>query len=168
MKLATLLYIKNDNGDYLLLERVKHPNKGLLSPAGGKLDVHLAESPVECAVREAQEEIGLTVESITPLGFLDPLATISGFRVLPVVAWIDPGYVATPDPNEVDEVFEVDLDYLMRPDNLERIPIEYRGRSRQVLQFRDSPQASRHRIWGATASILFNLRERLARFEAQT
>lgn len=59
MKLATLLYIKNDNGDYLLLERVKHPNKGLLSPAGGKLDVHLAESPVECAVREAQEECGI-------------------------------------------------------------------------------------------------------------
>jgi len=60
MKLATLLYIKNDNGDYLLLERVKHPNKGLLSPAGGKLDVHLAESPVECAVREAYEECGVS------------------------------------------------------------------------------------------------------------
>jgi len=59
MKLATLLYIKNDNGDYLLLERVKHPNKGLFSPAGGKLDIHLAESPIECAVREAHEECGI-------------------------------------------------------------------------------------------------------------
>lgn len=59
MKLATLLYIKNDNGDYLLLERVKNPNKGLLSPPGGKLDVHLAESPIECAVREANEECAI-------------------------------------------------------------------------------------------------------------
>jgi len=59
MKLATLLYIKNDNGDYLLLERVKNPNKGLFSPPGGKLDIHLAESPIECAVREAYEECGI-------------------------------------------------------------------------------------------------------------
>jgi len=59
MKLATLLYIKNSQGDYLLLERIKNPNKGLLSPPGGKLDVHLAESPIECAVREAHEECGL-------------------------------------------------------------------------------------------------------------
>ena len=59
MKLATLLYIKNDNGDYLLLERVKNPNKGLFSPPGVKLDVHLAESPIECAVREANEECGI-------------------------------------------------------------------------------------------------------------
>ncbi|MBS1513482.1 MAG: NUDIX domain-containing protein [Bacteroidetes bacterium] len=59
MKLATLLYIRNENGDYLLLERVKNPNKGLLSPPGGKLDAHLAESPIECAVREASEECGI-------------------------------------------------------------------------------------------------------------
>ena len=162
--------IPRESGIRVLLTRrtesLRH-HAGQVSFPGGRIERADAD-PIAAAVREAQEEIGLTVESITPLGFLDPLATISGFRVLPVVAWIDPGYVATPDPNEVDEVFEVDLDYLMRPDNLERIPIEYRGRSRQVLQFRDSPQASRHRIWGATASILFNLRERLARFEAQT
>lgn len=59
MKLATLLYIKNDKDDYLLLERVKNPNQGLFSPPGGKLDVHLAESPIECAVREAHEECGI-------------------------------------------------------------------------------------------------------------
>lgn len=59
MKLATLLYIKNDAGDYLLLERIKNPNKGLFSPPGGKLDLHLAESPIECAVREANEECGI-------------------------------------------------------------------------------------------------------------
>jgi 8-oxo-dGTP diphosphatase len=63
MKLATLLYIKNDYGDYLLLERIKNPNKGLLSPPGGKLDVHLAESPIECAVREANEECGIISEN---------------------------------------------------------------------------------------------------------
>ena len=59
MKFATLLYIKNSNGDYLLLERVKEPNKGFLSPPGGKLKIEEAESPVACAVREAYEECNL-------------------------------------------------------------------------------------------------------------
>lgn len=56
MKLATLLYIRNSNGDYLLLERSNEPNKGLLSPPGGKLHLHEAESPFACAIREANEE----------------------------------------------------------------------------------------------------------------
>lgn len=59
MKSATLLYIKNHKGEYLLMERLKDPNKGLMSPPGGKLDNELAETPVACAVREAFEECGL-------------------------------------------------------------------------------------------------------------
>lgn len=60
MKLATLLYIKNSNGDFLLLKRAKDPNKGFLSPPGGKLLTDIAESPFQCAVREANEECGIT------------------------------------------------------------------------------------------------------------
>jgi 8-oxo-dGTP diphosphatase len=60
LKLATLLYIKNAKGEYLLLERANQPNKGLLSPPGGKLHLNDAESPFQCAVREASEESGIT------------------------------------------------------------------------------------------------------------
>jgi 8-oxo-dGTP diphosphatase len=59
VKLATLLYIKNSKDEYLLLERLKKPNKGLLSPPGGKLLTESAESPFACAVREAEEECGI-------------------------------------------------------------------------------------------------------------
>lgn len=59
MKLATLLYINNSKGEYLLMERLKEPNKGLMSPPGGKLDFENAESPSACAVREAYEECGI-------------------------------------------------------------------------------------------------------------
>lgn len=59
MKFATLLYIKNSDGDYLLLERAKEPNKGFLSPPGGKLNIEEVESPIACAVREAFEECGI-------------------------------------------------------------------------------------------------------------
>jgi 8-oxo-dGTP diphosphatase len=57
--LATLLYIKNDKKEFLLLERNKDPNKGMLSPPGGKVNIELPESPVMCAVREAFEECGI-------------------------------------------------------------------------------------------------------------
>ncbi|MBN1633501.1 MAG: NUDIX domain-containing protein [Ignavibacteria bacterium] len=59
MKIATLLYIRNSSNEYLLIERNNEPNKGLLSPPGGKVKKNLAESPAGCAVREAKEECGL-------------------------------------------------------------------------------------------------------------
>lgn len=59
MKIATLLYIKNSRDEYLLIERNNEPNKGLLSPPGGKLIQEIAETPVSCAVREAEEECNL-------------------------------------------------------------------------------------------------------------
>jgi 8-oxo-dGTP diphosphatase len=72
LKLATLLYIKNSNGDYLLLERSNEPNKGLLSPPGGKLHLQDAESPFACAIREAKEECGIdsTPEDWKMLGII--------------------------------------------------------------------------------------------------
>ena len=129
---------------------------GQVSFPGGRIEVSDADA-VAAAIRESQEEIALAPAQIAPLGFLDPFTTISGFRVVPVVAVIDPGYVAHPDPNEVADVFEVPLDYLMSPDSLRRVELEYRGRHRVVLEY-DWPG---QRIWGATASILFNLRQRL-------
>ncbi len=56
MKIATLLYIKNEEGEYLLMERLKEPNRGKMSPPGGKLNTEDPETPSECAVREAFEE----------------------------------------------------------------------------------------------------------------
>ncbi len=156
--------VPRDNGLRVLLTRrtdsLRH-HAGQVSFPGGRIEAD-DRDVIAAALREAHEEIGLEHGSATPLGFLDPLITITGFRVLPVVARIDPDFVATPDPGEVAEVFEVDLDFLMHPENLEQVAIDYRGRARHVLQFRRPPQAPHQRIWGVTASILFNLRERLA------
>lgn len=59
MIIATLLYIKNQRGEYLLIERAKKPNVGLLSPPGGKLNMEEGESIFNCAVREAKEECNI-------------------------------------------------------------------------------------------------------------
>ncbi len=134
---------------------------GQVSFPGGRIDAGDA-GPTEAALREAREEIGLEANDARPLGFLDPLHTITGFRVLPVVAWISPAFQPQPQPGEVAAVFELPLAWLMAPENLLRTAIDIGGRRRHVLEFRRHAAAPTQRIWGATASILFNLRERIA------
>lgn len=130
---------------------------GQVSFPGGRIEAFDA-SPAGAALREAREEVGLEAAQATALGYLDPLLTITGFRVVPLLATIEPGFAARPDPGEVAEVFEVPLDLLLDPQRLERIELQFGGRPRSVLQYRYEQQ----RIWGVTASILYNLRERLA------
>ena len=60
-KIATLIFLQNTEGDFLLLKRKKAPNKGNWSPIGGKLDTSLGESPFECAIRETKEETGFDI-----------------------------------------------------------------------------------------------------------
>jgi len=129
---------------------------GQVSFPGGRIEATDRDA-VAAAIRETREEIGLPPAQIAPLGFLDPLATITGFRVLPVVAIVSPDYVALPDPGEVADVFEVPLAFLLDPANLATRTFDLFGRPRSVWEYRYPSQ----RIWGATASILLNLRERL-------
>lgn len=152
--------VPRKQGTQVLLTRrtdgLRH-HGGQVSFPGGRIEPSDL-SPVAAAIRESNEEVALAASQISPLGFLDPFTTISGFRVMPVVAIIDPDYVAVANPDEVADVFEVPLDFLMAPGNLRRVEVDYRGRRRAVLEY-DWPG---QRIWGATAAILFNLRERLA------
>ena len=151
--------VPRDSGTQVLLTRrtdgLRH-HAGQVSFPGGRIEPTDADV-VAAALRESHEEIALQASQAVPLGFLDPFTTISGFRVVPVVAVIDPAFVPKPEPGEVADVFEVPLDYLLAPDNLRRVEVDYRGRRRAVLEY-DWPG---QRIWGATAAILFNLRQRL-------
>lgn len=151
--------VPREDGTRVLLTRrtdALRQHGGQVSFPGGRIESDDADA-VAAAIRETGEEIGLMPAQIAPLGYLDPLATITGYRVLPVVAIVDRDYVARPDPNEVADVFEVSLAYLMDPSNLDAHTLDYRGSARQVLEFRYPDQ----RIWGATASMLLNLRQRL-------
>lgn len=130
---------------------------GQVSFPGGRVEAADFD-PTATALRETFEEVGVAPTQVTPLGLLDPLVTITGFRVLPVVALIDADYIARPDPNEVAEVFEVPLDFLLDPRNLARQEVEHRRRARTILEYSWPSQ----RIWGVTAAILLNFRERVA------
>jgi 8-oxo-dGTP pyrophosphatase MutT (NUDIX family) len=129
---------------------------GQISFPGGRVDANDA-GPVAAALREAGEEIGLSPDAIDALGFLDPYATITGFRVTPVVALVQPQAAYCHAPVEVDEVFEAPLEFLLDPVNVKLHAREFRGRIRQYHVF----EWQGREIWGATAAMIVNLRERL-------
>jgi len=114
---------------------------------------------VATALRESQEEIGLDPSHVLPLGFLDMFETISGYCVTPVVARINGRARLVPAPDEVAEVFEVPLAFFLEPANLRRYTMDYRGHRRPMVEFVHGG----HRIWGATAAMLFNLLQRMGR-----
>jgi 8-oxo-dGTP pyrophosphatase MutT (NUDIX family) len=129
---------------------------GQIAFPGGKIDPY-DPTPMAAAVREAGEEIGLDAELIQPIGYLDLYLTFSGFRILPGVARVSPGYALTLNRAEVDDAFEVPLAFLMAPGNHQRHSRENRGVTRHYYAM---PFQDRY-IWGVTAGILRNLYERL-------
>ena len=150
---------RGTGAEVLLTRRTEmlRQHAGQVSFPGGSIeqgDLH----PADAALREAREEVGLLPTQAQALGYLDPLLTLTGFRIVPTVVWVDPAFQAQPDPSEVADVFAVSLDLLMDPAQLETIELEFGGRARHVFQYRYQHQ----RIWGVTASILYNLRQRLA------
>jgi 8-oxo-dGTP pyrophosphatase MutT (NUDIX family) len=133
---------------------------GQIAFPGGKIDPH-DETPLDAAVREAHEEVGLDRKLIEPIGYLDLYLTFSGFRILPAVARIAPSYVLQLNRSEVSDAFEVPLDFLMAPENHQRHARETRGVTRQYYAM---PFGERY-IWGVTAGILRNLYERVYQHE---
>ena len=153
--------VDRGEGEQVLLTRrnagLRH-HGGQISFPGGRIEDSDAD-PVAAALREAGEEIGLRASQARVLGYLDPFTTITGFHVFPVVAQVGADFLPHPDPSEVDEVFEVPLSFRLEPANARRVELEFRGARRSVLEF----QFNDRRVWGATAAMLVNLRERLER-----
>lgn len=142
----------------LLTQRAAHLNDhaGQISFPGGKIDTTDA-SPLDTALREADEEVGLAREFIDPIGYLDLYGTSFGFRILPTVARVRPGFTLRVNASEVDDAFEVPLAFLMNPANHQLHSKEFRGMERTYYAM---PYGERY-IWGATAGILRVLYERI-------
>ena len=142
----------------LLTQRSVHlaEHAGQISFPGGKIDATDA-SPLDAALREAFEEIGLGREFIEPIGYLDLYGTGFGFRILPTLARVRPGFKLVVNHSEVDDAFEVPLAFLMNPENHQVHSKEFRGMERSYYAM---PFAERY-IWGATAGILRVLYERI-------
>lgn len=124
---------------------------------GGRVDA-VDGSPVVTALREAEEEIGLPRERVRTLGFLDAYLTGTGYRIVPVVALLEPPFTLTLNAHEVDDAFETPLSFLLDPANHRREGREWKGLYRTYYAM---PFGDRY-IWGATAGMIRNLYERLS------
>jgi 8-oxo-dGTP pyrophosphatase MutT (NUDIX family) len=134
---------------------------GQVAFPGGKWD---ADDPhaVGAALREAHEEIGLLPDAVDVLGCLPPYVTGTGFSVTPVVGLVPEGLVLTPNPGEVERVFEVPLHFLMNPQNHMRQQMVHEGIARQWYAMPYQHDGTEFYIWGATAGMLRNLYHFLA------
>ncbi len=148
----------------VLTMRAAHLNQhaGQIAFPGGKIDKHDG-SPMAAALREAEEEIGLGDDRVEIIGTLDQYQTSTGFRVTPFVGVIDPNWRPFPDPNEVEEVFETPLDFLMDPANRVR---HHHDRWATRSYYYAMPWGEYY-IWGATAGMLKGLSDRLAVLAAE-
>ena len=143
----------------LLTQRTDHllHHGGQISFPGGRVEEH-DTGPVETALRETEEEIGLERRHVEIIGFLDLYQTVTGFLITPVVSFVEPGFALNPDPFEVAEVFEVPLSFILDPRNHELRSRLYKGLERRFYVL---PYENRY-IWGATAAMLVSFAKRLA------
>lgn len=153
-----VLIVCRPRGATLLLTRRAahlHDHPGQISFPGGRVDPEDV-SPIQTALRETYEEIGLSIAQEQVLGFLPEYRTGTGFQVTPVVAWTNPPFTLALDSFEVAEAFEVPLDFLLNPNNHQQHQIPYKGAIRHfhAMQYED------YFIWGATAGMIVSLAER--------
>jgi 8-oxo-dGTP pyrophosphatase MutT (NUDIX family) len=144
----------------LLTQRAQHlpDHAGQVSFPGGKIDKGDV-SPLASALREADEEIGLDRGHVEPLGYLDLYMTTLGYRIVPVIARVAPGFTLNLNTSEVDNTFEVPLAFLMDQANVQRHARDWQGLMRHYYAITFGERY----IWGVTAGILRNLYDRIYR-----
>jgi 8-oxo-dGTP pyrophosphatase MutT (NUDIX family) len=152
--------VEREEPTVLLTQRATHlpDHAGQISFPGGKIESD-DESPLAAALREAEEEIGLERRFVDPIGYLDLYMTTLGYRIVPTIARIEPGFRLNLNRSEVDDAFEVPLAFLMAEENHKLHSRQWQGMTRTVYAM---PFGERY-IWGVTAGILRNLYERIYR-----
>lgn len=151
------IVLHGDQPTVLLTERSLQlaNHSGQVAFPGGRIDRGDADARA-AALREAYEEVGLSGEFVELVGELANYVTGTAFVVTPVVGLVRPGFALTPNPDEVADVFEVPLAYLMNPSHHHRHRLEWEGVRREWFSIPFHDGLVERFIWGATAGMLRN------------
>ncbi|HTD91750.1 MAG TPA: CoA pyrophosphatase [Burkholderiales bacterium] len=143
----------------LFTQRTPHltAHAGQISFPGGRVEAADA-SREDTALRETEEEIGLARRHVQVLGALPDYSLATGFRITPVVGWIEAPFETRPDPYEVAEIFEIPLEHFLDIARYQRREYHFNGRHRYYVAI---PYEGRY-IWGATAGMLLSLARTLS------
>ncbi len=154
------LLMHADGLQVLLTRRTSNlsAHAGQVSFPGGRTEEHDSDA-VATALRETEEEIGLPRSHVEVVGRLDLFNTGTGFAITPIVGLVSVPFPLKPDPSEVAETFEVPLPFILDPANRKQGLRERNGRMRHYFVY----DYGDHEVWGATAAMLVNLTEILAR-----
>jgi 8-oxo-dGTP pyrophosphatase MutT (NUDIX family) len=150
------LVLRAEGITMLLTQRTAHltDHAGQISFPGGRAEDY-DDSAVATALRETEEEIGLARRHIEVIGTLPEYVTGTGYVVTPVVGLVAPPFELAADANEVAEIFEVPLAFLMDGSNHQRLSVDLpEGAGRRTFY---AMPYERFFIWGATAGMLRNL-----------
>tara|TARA_R110002074_G_scaffold145034_1_gene293285 strand:- start:154810 stop:155388 length:579 start_codon:yes stop_codon:yes gene_type:complete len=150
--------IERDEWHVLLTTRTDHlhHHPGQISFPGGRAD-SIDQTPVQTALRETHEEVGIDESFIDIAGLIEPYLTVTSFSVVPIVGFVDPGFTLNIDPFEVADAFEVPLSSLADPSKYQRKETFWQEQWREYWELTYQDQ----RIWGATAAMLYALSRRL-------
>jgi 8-oxo-dGTP pyrophosphatase MutT (NUDIX family) len=147
----------------LLTQRTAHlsTHSGQVAFPGGKRD-DTDTDPADTALREAHEEIGLERSLAEVIGDMPVYKTGTMFVITPVIALVRPDYRLVLNAHEVDDAFEVPLDFLMNPSHHRRHALEFSGVRREWFSIPYVENGKERFIWGATAAMLRNFYRFLA------
>jgi len=151
--------VERASGPHMILTvRAAHLPKhsGQVAFPGGKIESGDA-SPCQAALRETHEEIGIHPQHVELIGAIDSYQTVTAYRVLPVLGFVEDGFSIEMERNEVADVFEVPLDFILdeRNHNIETRQFEGYQRYFYAMHYEG------YYIWGATAGMIHNLTDRL-------
>ncbi len=151
--------IERANGwQVLLTKRTESMSNhaGQVAFPGGRIDPGDA-NVFAAGLRELEEEVGIAMQDVRIIGALDRFVTISNYTVTPILAIIQGSAQATPQEAEVAEIFEAPLAMFADPEKRQRETRMWRGKLRSSIVF----DYQEKRIWGATASIMVRLMQRI-------
>ena len=151
--------LRRASGLQLLLTRRSEQmrsHKGQISFPGGHREATDATAAA-AALREAQEEVGISSSAVEVIGYLDDYPTLTGYLITPVVSLVDDVRDIKPCAREVAEVFEVPLPFVIDPANFERKVFTQSGVNVPFFELNHGG----YRIWGATAGMLWNLAQKM-------